>query len=276
MAHMQGTRLFQYRTFNHDKPPVIELPEGTRHITPITRKDGSRVTISDILALKKELELVSKMVVSTGKHRSGRHSRSYEVPYVLNELIRDLSQIRDSYHGANIQKNWYVTIEQFMVLTPLCKAHFNGVSLDSMRRLLLETRRDVVLLQYKEPKRVARRRLGKRGAVAQSADCADPGRLTPKTDNFYASFFEVAATKSLGSLATFNHPAQSSTRYSRVGSLHGRLLPGKIVFVVNDEEITRENWKSKCREYRDAVILGELPDFEKKLANQNWPEGRKK
>ena len=201
-----------YRTPEERATMEIAIPEETT-VKPMTQgPNGSKVTIGDIFKHRHEAALTAKMM------RRTKNDREFPFQQILDKLLIDQARPRAEYGwgpdirhrprakyggGPDIRQGWTITLEEFMDLTPFYKAFFHGCTRGSMRLLLLQSRRDMVQLQTKDPKTFQRKKTrddrnssgeGRNESIAG----ASLGRLSPLDKAAYSEFFSTLALRRLG------------------------------------------------------------------------------
>ena len=188
-----------YRTPEERAATEIAIPEEAT-VKPMTQgPNGSKVTIGDIFKHRHEAALTAKMM------RRTKNDREFPFQQILDKLLKDQSKPREQYGrvGMDIRQGWTITLEEFMDLTPFYKAFFHGCTRDSMRLLLLQSRRDMVQLHTKDPKAFHRKTVrndinlygkGRNESIAG----ASPERLSPLDKKTYSDFFSSLALRRLG------------------------------------------------------------------------------
>ena len=200
------------RRSNWGRPPVYRTPEERAAmeiaipeeatVKPMTQgANGSKVTIGDIFKHRHEAALTAKMM------RRTKNDREFPFQQILDKLLIDQTKPRSRYsRGTDIRQGWKITLEEFMDLTPFYKAFFHGCTRDSMRLLLLQSRRDMVQLQTTDPKAFHRKEVKdnrNRQGEGRNTNIAGPSpeRLSPLDETNYSEFFSTLALRRLGCIA---------------------------------------------------------------------------
>lgn len=210
---------------------------------PITRKNGDLASIGDILMDREQVFLTARI---TGVLHEDR------VREIIKTLLLDLDP--HLHHPSDeYSHSWKLKISEFCKLTNLFKSRLVGVTIASMKMLLLQTRRDIANRRNTDRKKFHRlqrslRLINGRVPIGQNIPTAISDRLTPLESSFYRSFMEVTMRKRLGPKAANTiHMAMEHTSW---WDFYVRpVITNKgIAFINKDGEITRENYKTYIKE----------------------------
>lgn len=188
-----------YSSRNEREADMMAIPEEET-IKPMTKGDDcTPVTMHDIFAHRKEALLTSKMM---GKDKEQEFNSAFD------DLLKDIKEPRDTYYrGKDIRNGWALTFERFMDLTAYYKAFFHGCTRDSMRLLLLQTRKEIVTQETNDPNRFKKSKYKHYHKHSNSDEpvqlfrCDEDSRLTPLDTNLYEHFFGLLSRKRLGAIA---------------------------------------------------------------------------
>ena len=206
-------------------------------IKPITKgNDFYPVTINDIFAKRTEARLTAIM--------QGMKEKVFDETF--DRLKKDITRPRiknTHYYGRN--EGWHTTLDEFQDFAPIFKSQFNNCTRDSMRLLLLQTRRDMKELWRNDKKRYLKLRRKdnynyNRKAEEGKIRAANQERIFPLETESYESIFKFICNKRFGGVVLTSNSFNVST-----GRNHGIMpviMPRKIVFVLNGAIVTRETW----------------------------------
>lgn len=190
--------------------------------------DNKPVNITDILAIKEELLLASKL---TGKERTAK---------VFANLLSDLRS------GAFMGR-WNLRQEDFQSLAVLLKPHFNNASRETLRLLLIQTRAALNNLKNSGGRyyRMRRARFSRLKDPGQTVTCRVEARLTPLSSDFYRAFLMPLAAMRIGavvlkSVSYANTAKQFYNSDRRISPVIGR---NRIHFTIKDTDVSRESWR---------------------------------
>lgn len=201
----------------------------------ITRKNGTPATISDFYALRKEAALTA--------HVTGL---KIDMDAIFNTLTRDITT---TYcHGNDLRNGWSLTIDRFQSMAPLYKAHLDNVTANSMRVLLLQTRKDLLSPKNEQDQRRIQKRKKNPGIYMHHQDtpCVNKDRLTPLESDVYKSFRKIVTRKRIGVAATkaFESNYSSNAETFITSSGFRTIIDGVVM--------TRENWPNLVRYPKNA------------------------
>lgn len=233
---MRRARGYTYRA---NEAELTATPEEET-IKPMTKGEkAAPVTMHDIFAHRTEAHLTSKVM-----------GKEVDFDSCFEKLLKDIKAPRDNYYrGKDIRNGWDLTLEAFMDLTPYYKAHFNACTRDSMRLLLLQTRKAIIKLQTSDPNRYKKRKYRDNHKRSSSDDpiqlfrCAEAKRLTPLENTFYGNFFEVLSYKRVGIVAnvTYNMFINERRAYDDK-FLAPFVTHNGIKFIFQGVEVNLKNW----------------------------------
>lgn len=201
---------------------------------------GRMACIDDIFALREKLELMAKMTNTPIEFDDLFENLSTDI--TVPHMVEDDDDVTDS--------NWLLKSSDFVRLTPLCKPFFSNCTVQSMKALLLMTRRQILQdRKYKRHKFLtnvyAYEHQGKyRARNLQMIACENEDRLTPLIGPYYYSFLMFIAHKRLGTLvnALMNFDGRASSR--KQGNLISAVVTKSCIkFYVGNKEINRDNWE---------------------------------
>ena len=223
----------------------MALPEE-KTVKAMTKGEKcSPVTIHDIFAHRTEAQLTSKVMGKDAGFKS-----------CFDKLKKDIKMMRESYYrGKDIRNGWELTLDEFMDLTAYYKAFFNGCTRDSMRLLLLQTRRDICNIDTADPNRYKKRKYKGTEGERYSDEkqpmflCEAKDRLTPLKSTLYSNFFEYIARKRLGVVATTTYYFYLNERRAYDDKFIAPFITAKAIkFQYQNKDIDLHNWMSVTKE----------------------------
>lgn len=232
------------------------IPDEDNIVAMTKGEDNVPVRIGDFFAHKNEAYLTSKML-----------SSDKDFDKVFANLVQDLKRTTGQYRGRDLRYDWTLTIDEFVSLTPYFKPFFHGCTRDSMRLLLLQTRRDVLKLCDTDPHRHSKRRhsLGTE-PVDKEINCKNADRLTPLSEDVYSHFVDLLVLTRLGSNA---HNSLSIFLRKDKAWQTNYLLPvisDKIELTFKGSPVFRNSWMAFLDEShrRSSSKLQKLAEVEKR------------
>lgn len=256
---MRNTR----RRSKYQGDDMMALPEEST-IKAMTKGDDCvPVTMHDIFAHRKEAQLTSKVM-----------GKEVDFDMCFDKLLRDVNSVRDSYYRAkDIRNGWELPLDEFMDLTAYYKSFFNGCTRDSMRLLLLQTRRNICNLETTDPNRFKKRKYKSEGrsinGQGQLFKCETVERVTPLSMNLYTNFFEYLAHKRVGIVANTTYSMYINKDRSYTSEFIAPFVAHNgIRFQYKDADIDVKNWFKVAtgKEIQTPSKLDELATSEKLLA----------
>jgi hypothetical protein len=219
------------------------VPAGTKEITKqAPGKTEIPATIADIFKYKQEAILIAKMM-----------GNETDFNMIFSRLYKDVTSLRgDGRYGQNdIRSGWHCTIDNFLKLTPHYKGSLKNVTLESMKLLILETRKEIIDAKKTNPKRYNKRSYCTRNKeeYQNRVRVYDLDRLTPLSDGIYKHYFAIVALRRFGCIAR-NTVSINTTAYYHVknkkydgsSAMQPIIFRGKIIFTLNNQIINRDNW----------------------------------
>lgn len=250
------------RRSKYNGADMMAIPEENT-IKAMTKGDDCvPVTMHDIFAHRTEAHLTSKVM-----------GKDVDFNQTFEKLLKDIRTIRNSYYREkDIRNGWELPLDEFMDLTAYYKSFFNGCTRDSMRLLLLRTRRDICNLESNDPSRFKRRKFKAEGRDAyiqtQLFKCETAGRITPLKMQLYCNFFEYLAHKRVGVIAnsTYNVYLNKSRAYND-DYIAPFVAHSGILFQYKGHNIDVRNWLKYAtgRDIQTSSKLEELVENEKRI-----------
>ena len=155
----------------------------------ITTKSGRNATINDIFAFRKEAELTAKMM---GLNKTLEKS--------IEKLKKDLLSQRSHWRSEDITYGWALPYVEFMKLAPLFKPFLDGVTQESMTKLLREMRIKLIADEHGKRAKLLpyRGRQKKYSYYRPRVKSEVEDRLFPINRKIYDSYLQLLAFKRLG------------------------------------------------------------------------------
>jgi hypothetical protein len=247
----------------------LVIPEEKTIVAMTKGEDNVPVRIGDFFAHKNEAYLTSKML-----------GAEKDFDKVFAKLLEDLKQTMNRRNHYTMRydawKHWALSIDEFVSLTPYFKPFFHGCTRDAMRLLLLQTRRDVLQLHEKDPRRHSRRKNTlTTKPVEKEITCKHSDRLTPLNEDVYKNFIDLLVLTRLGSDA---HNSLNVFMLKRQAWAMNYLLPvisNKIELTIKGTPVFRNSWMTFLKETdrKTSSKLKKLADFEKQLDSRTKKVG---
>lgn len=234
--------------------------KGVEHLAdfePLTKGEDRRpATINDIIAIKNEVILASKL---TGKNTN-------RIEKIYTNLLIDLKT-------GMFTGRWSLTQNEFSGLSPLLKPYFNNATKGNLSALLKQTRYAIRGVSATNNRYFKHRkgRFNSRKSPGQIVRCTAKDRLTPLSSMFYGAYLMPIATKRLGVVAL-----KSTTYSNTVKEFYGDrcLTPlidtGKICFMIKGNIVERGTWHEfvESRNINNGSKLNNLRFNEEALTNK--------
>lgn len=247
-------RTSRSRYYNNPENLSVIPEEGK--VKEMTKgEDFYPVTMHDIFARRPQAELIAKVM-----------GADKDFQKLFQQLLKDVSTCTGNRDSMDLWHGWEVSIDEFISLTPYYKSFFTGCTRDSMRMLLLKTRRDIIRLEQSDVKRFKKRKsLSQRNnryesrrkrTTQREMACAVDDRLTPMDSTFYESFFAVLVHKRLGVQAAQDFPIYLHTELSYTGTeryIVPRVATNRIEFYLKGELCAPRSYRVVYAEWMDRM-----------------------
>ena len=176
----------RYRRSSREVSPAVEH-------APQIQYNGKVATYKHLFSKRKEIALTWKML--------GRDDD--DLGSLFDHLITDLTRVRPSWRGG-LDGGWVTTYTEFCTLGPAVKGLFEGVTALSLKRFLLDYRKEILRVQAGQGtdpearKRHLRRTHRNSSKTEQDIRCTDPLRLTPLDSSLYNAMSHLVARRKYG------------------------------------------------------------------------------